>query len=302
MPNCRAINLLLLAGVVGALSATTAGAQLKMAHASWERSSWQVEANSQQCALTHDIPRFGQARFEQSQGRRLQFAILADQPQAGGDPARAHSESPPWQHPVVRRALGEFPVQQGRTPLRLAEKQARRIYRELEQGMKPVFEFSDRSDGPGPVQVSLMPVRFRQALQEFQHCAAKLLYLDFEPVGEETVLFATNSDRLSLAARRVLEKIALDHRRQPNFRLVLGGHADERGDAAFNLDLSRRRAEAVAHYLRARGVPAAVIETRFFGATLPADPSRGADAWARNRRVTVWMAETSTDSEVPDNL
>lgn len=295
MTNHRAINsLLAVSGAVGLLSGGTAGAQLQMFNASWEQSSWQVETSSQHCALTHEIPRFGHARFEQRQGRRLQFAILVDQPPVRNYPAQLYSESPPWQHPVVRRALGEFRLQQGKTPLTIPREQALRIYQELEQGMKPVFEFADWGDGRDQVQVSLMPVRFRESLDAFQQCTAKLLYLDFEPVAEETVLFETNSDRLSLAARRILEKIALNYRRQPNFRLVLGGHADERGDAAFNLDLSRRRANAVSHYLRARGVPTAAIEARVFGETLPVDASSDADAWARNRRVTVWLAEKPT--------
>jgi outer membrane protein OmpA-like peptidoglycan-associated protein len=141
-----------------------------------------------------------------------------------------------------------------------------------------------------------MPVRFREALAGFQQCTAKLLYLDFEPLDEQTVFFATNSDRLNLAARRILEVIALNHRRQPGLRLVLGGHADERGEAAYNLDLSRRRAAAVAHYLRARGVPAAAIESRYFGETLPVDRESRKEAWAKNRRVTVWLAEKPADS------
>ena len=208
--------------------------------------------------------------------------------------ARLHSEAPPWRHRVAHRDLGQFQLQQGKTPLVIPREQALRIYYELEQGMKPVFEFADWSDGSDQVQVALMPVRFREALAEFQQCTAKLLYLDFEPVGEETVFFSTNSDRLTLAARRTLEALALNYRKQPNMRLVLGGHADERGHTGYNLDLSRRRAAMVARYLRSRGVPGTVIESRFFGETLPLDPQSNKDAWAKNRRVTVWLADKSS--------
>lgn len=280
-----------LTGVVGVLCAGAAAAQVQVFHASWEQSSWQVESGSGLCALTQEIPRFGRARFEQRQGHRLQFTIMVEQPPVREYPVQVHSESPPWQHPAVHRALGEFRLQQGKTPLRVPREQALRIYQELEQGMKPVFEFADWGDGVDQVQVSLMPVRFREALHVFQECTAGLFYLDFEPIAEETVLFATNSDGLSLAARRILERIALDYRRKPDFRLVLGGHADERGTTPFNLDLSRRRADAVARYLRARGMPRAAIEVRVFGETVPADTASGEDAWAKNRRVTVWLAE-----------
>ena len=228
--------------LVATLSGGTAAAQLQAFHASWEQSSWQVETGSQQCALVHDIPRFGRARFEQRSGHRLQFSIAVEQPPVSDMLAQLHSEAPPWQHQVARRDLGQFRLRQGKTPLVIPREQALRLYYELEQGMKPVFEFADWSDGSDQVQVALIPVRFREALAEFQQCTAKLLYLDFEPLGEETVFFSTNSDRLSLAARRTLEALALNYRKQPNIRLVLGGHADERGHTGYNLDLSRRRA------------------------------------------------------------
>ena len=41
-------------------------------------------------------------------------------------------------------------------------------------------------------------------------------------------------------------------------RITIAGHTDPRGDEAYNLDLSRRRAEAVARYLRTHGFPGQV--------------------------------------------
>jgi outer membrane protein OmpA-like peptidoglycan-associated protein len=89
----------------------------------------------------------------------------------------------------------------------------------------------------------------------------------------------------------VLEQVAHDVRTKPNRRVVLGGHADERGGPDFNMDLSRRRAAMVARYLRSRGVSDASIESRYFGESRPVDPANTTEAWARNRRVTVWVAE-----------
>jgi outer membrane protein OmpA-like peptidoglycan-associated protein len=281
--NCLCAGSLLLGG--------SALAHVQQFHASWEDSRWIVDATGQTCSLTHDIPRFGRARFEQRSGYRLQFSLHADQPPVKDQQARMHSVVPAWKHQGEARSLGDFSIQQGKTPLRVPREQALRIYYELEQGMKPVIEFADWGDGRDQVQVALMPVRFREVLPEFLDCTAGLLYLEFEPLSEKTVLFATDSDRLSRSARRALEDVARDYRKQRDFHIVLGGHADERGSDDYNMDLSRRRALMVSRYLRSRGVSAKAIESRHFGEHHPRDARSDPGAWRRNRRVTIWLAE-----------
>jgi len=279
-------------GLAAVLLCEPAAAHLQRFEASWEASRWEVESTHQHCALVHDIPRFGQARFEQRAGRRLEFALYVEHPPVTEQRAQLHSAAPPWRkQPVDERLLGEFTLQAGRTPLRVPRQQALRIYYELEQGMQAVLAFSDWGDSQDQVEVALMPVRFREALPGFLECTANLLYLDFEPISEQSVYFSTNSDRLSRAAQRVLEQVARDVRSNPQRRIVLGGHADERGGPDYNMDLSRRRAAMVVRYLRSRGVAAAAIESRYFGESQPADPANTAQAWSRNRRVTVWLAD-----------
>lgn len=278
-------------GFASTLLCGTASAHLQRFEASWETSRWEVEASHQRCALVHDIPRFGQARFEQRSGHRLQFALYVKQPPVAEHRAQLHSVAPPWKKPAIeQRPLGDFTLQAGQTPLRVPRQQALRIYYELEQGMKPFIAFSDWGDSQDRVEVAFMPVRFREALPRFLECTAGLLYLDFEPLSEHNVYFSTDSDRLSRAAQRLLEQLARDVRKHPGRRIVLGGHADERGGPDYNMDLSRRRAAMAARYLRSRGVARAAIESRYFGETQPADPANSTQAWTRNRRVTVWLA------------
>lgn len=266
-------------------------ASLQQFQSSWEASEWVVDATPKQCSMTHNIPRFGRARFEQHSGQRLKFSLLVDQPPVRDQTAHIRSEVPPWQHEGTKRDLGGFNLQQGKTPLTIPRDQALRLYYELEQGMQPVIEFNDWGDGKDQVLVTLMPVRFREALPEFLECTAGLLYLDFEPRAEKRVFFSTNSSSLSRATRLVLEEVARNYRKKKDFRIVLGGHADERGESEFNIALSRQRADMVARYLRSRGVPSKVIESRFFGEAQPAVVESNKTAWAKNRRVTVWIAD-----------
>ena len=64
-----------------------------------------------------------------------------------------------------------------------------------------------------------------------------------------------------------------------------GGHTDERGDDAYNLDLSDRRAAAVVKYLVDNGVEAKRLTSQGYGETQPVDKRQNEAAWAKNRRV-----------------
>ncbi len=52
---------------------------------------------------------------------------------------------------------------------------------------------------------------------------------------------------------------------KPDAHLILGGHADLRGSAAYNKDLTQRRVERTSTYLVANGVPEDHLETRSYG-------------------------------------
>src|SRR5262245_30285428 len=66
-----------------------------------------------------------------------------------------------------------------------------------------------------------------------------------------SVFFAFDSADLNARARLEVERMAtvLNHPQAISRRVVLEGHTDSIGTDAYNLDLSRRRAEAVAHEL-----------------------------------------------------
>lgn len=66
------------------------------------------------------------------------------------------------------------------------------------------------------------------------------------------ILFAYNSDDLTPQAMAKLSTLssALRDPRMANSRLVFIGHTDAVGSASYNLDLSRRRAEAVANFVQ----------------------------------------------------
>jgi peptidoglycan-associated lipoprotein len=100
-----------------------------------------------------------------------------------------------------------------------------------------------------------------------------------------TVYFDYDSHTIRDDSRRTLDEKAAVVRADPSIRLLLTGHADERGSTEYNLALGMRRAEAIKEYLTNFGIDASRVEVTSFGEERPADPGANEAAWARNRRV-----------------
>ena len=75
---------------------------------------------------------------------------------------------------------------------------------------------------------------------------------------------------------RALKSVGID-------RLRIEGHTDDRGSKAYNLRLSQRRAEAVAHWLVQAGMARDQLDVQGLGNTQPVDPNNPAE----NRRVAI---------------
>lgn len=71
----------------------------------------------------------------------------------------------------------------------------------------------------------------------------------------------------------------------PEFKLVIEGHADERGTEQYNLALGEKRANAAKDYLVALGIPASKIRTVSYGEERPFATGSNESAWAKNRRA-----------------
>jgi outer membrane protein OmpA-like peptidoglycan-associated protein len=110
--------------------------------------------------------------------------------------------------------------------------------------------------------------------------------IDDRIVLEEKVLFDLNRSRVKSSARPVLAAIVHMWRQHPEWIQVrIEGHADVRGPADFNMNLSRRRARNVMEALIRAGLPREIIDSVGFGNTRPRDPGHTEEAHERNRRV-----------------
>lgn len=73
----------------------------------------------------------------------------------------------------------------------------------------------------------------------------------------------------------------------PGARIVLEGHADERGTPEYNLALGERRSISVRRYLMANGADADQIKVVSYGEERPAATGHTETSWSKNRRVEI---------------
>lgn len=98
--------------------------------------------------------------------------------------------------------------------------------------------------------------------------------------------FDFNSAVLRPESDTALAEIAAALNKNPGWKLKLNGHTDGIGGAAFNRDLSRRRAAAVRQALAERyGITATRLSADGLGATQPKAPNTSLEGRALNRRV-----------------
>lgn len=103
----------------------------------------------------------------------------------------------------------------------------------------------------------------------------------------QDITFATNSFTVRDALTPELAKVARHLLKYPNSAVQVIGHTDSTGDAAFNIGLSQRRANAVADVLQANGVPFSRLTTIGRGEEQPIASNLTEEGRAQNRRVEI---------------
>jgi len=116
-------------------------------------------------------------------------------------------------------------------------------------------------------------------------CPEDIPPADSTPLVLKGIFFEFDKTRLLPESMTVLDRVARSLVSHPGVRVEIGGHTDSVGTTFYNLDLSRRRAEAVRGYLVDRGVDHYRLEVRGYGEHYPRATNDTDEGRSLNRRV-----------------
>jgi len=105
-----------------------------------------------------------------------------------------------------------------------------------------------------------------------QSVLSKMIHFDFDRYD------------IKKEAQEVLKEIAEYLKANPEVRIIIEGHCDERGSREYNLGLGMRRAQSAKKYLVDLGIDENRIETISYGKDKPLIDEHNEEAWAKNRR------------------
>ncbi len=263
-----------------------------------EHAQWQVEGDQFECRLTQPISKFGAGQFVRRAGEQATFRLVSHQRWMRPGSATLLAAASPWQPERTDIDLGKVSVGEGEVSLRSSQLQATRLLNGLLEGRAPLVRH--RTQTNEALEVRLLPVRFGKAYTDYQQCATQLLPVNFDQVKRLQLGFAYSGIDLAEATRVELDRVLLLLKADPSINQIqLDGHSDNSGNRLSNRDLSRRRALAVANYLKANGIPEEHITIRFHGERYPLVPNSSEANRAKNRRVTLYLDRV--DPSAPNN-
>jgi outer membrane protein OmpA-like peptidoglycan-associated protein len=110
----------------------------------------------------------------------------------------------------------------------------------------------------------------------------------------EKIKFKTGSAEILPESNPILNAVTATVNHHPEFLLIeLAGHADERADDEYNLNLTQDRVNSVMEALIQRGVNPSRLRSKGYGEYCPEDPAHTPEAWEKNRRVEFKIIKTT---------
>lgn len=99
------------------------------------------------------------------------------------------------------------------------------------------------------------------------------------------ILFGFDKSDLGEAAKSNLNELVTILNKYPDTNIEIQGHTDDTGTESYNQGLSERRANAVATYLRSKGIASSRVTTKGYGESAPKYDNSTESGRSQNRRV-----------------
>jgi outer membrane protein OmpA-like peptidoglycan-associated protein len=106
----------------------------------------------------------------------------------------------------------------------------------------------------------------------------------------ENILFDFDKADLKPAGQKIIGEVATEMKENPQLRAHIVGHADSMGSDAYNMGLSKRRAEAARNAIVRQGISAALITIDWKGEREPMASNDTREGRAQNRRVVITLS------------
>lgn len=110
-------------------------------------------------------------------------------------------------------------------------------------------------------------------------------------VMDSDITFAFNSANIRSTMDAPLSSVAQILKKYRHNSIVISGYTDNTGSAEYNQELSEKRAQSVADYLIAQGVPASRIFVHGYGQRYPITTNKTDNGRAQNRRVVLTLRQ-----------
>lgn len=101
------------------------------------------------------------------------------------------------------------------------------------------------------------------------------------------LLFEPGTAKIDTLAQFNLKNLAATLKKNPQANITVIGHTDDRGEPAYNMELSAKRADSVKAYLAYAGVNPTRINTEAKGSADPVADNKTASGRAQNRRADI---------------
>ncbi|MRR14081.1 peptidoglycan-associated lipoprotein Pal, partial [archaeon] len=101
---------------------------------------------------------------------------------------------------------------------------------------------------------------------------------------QKDIYFDYDSFSIKPEDRKILAEKASYLNANPDAKVRIEGHCDERGTTEYNMALGERRAKAAQEYLVFLGISTDRITVISYGEEKPVDPGQSEEAWSKNRR------------------
>lgn len=139
-----------------------------------------------------------------------------------------------------------------------------------------------------PLQYGKHYVTVKVCLPNNQKLVMENTYENIPDVGSVALLnvnFDFSKSSLKADSKEAIDNILNIMRNMPTVKIELRGHTDNIGEPSSNMDLSKKRAEAVRKTLIENGISAERINAKGFGDTKPIANNTNNDGRAENRRT-----------------